>query len=325
MSKQMKEKRAELFKKSTVRIFLGKFLSGEIEKLEPVSDPKYGYRYPLLESILGDPSLVEDFLNELYEAGIIERELYDKPIYCPSCSSANVSMRYSCPFCQSFDIEKSSLIEHIKCGYIGMEKEFRKGSKLICPGCSESLTKPDIDHRKAGIWCTCNNCEKSFDIPIPTHFCRDCHKSFLFEEAVTTDVYAYRLTEEARREASFDWVFTAPIVKFLESKGMEVHSPGLLKGKSGAEHIFNIVAFKGEITREVNVIDIAITKDDEVSEQPIIAMFAKIYDVTPDKAYLIAVPKMNEKGKKMAVSYNIILVEAKDQTQVLKALEKHIS
>jgi hypothetical protein len=40
---------------------------------------------------------------------------------------------------------------------------------------------------------------------------------------------------------------------------------------------------------------------------------------------LIAVPKMNEKGKKMAVSYNIILVEAKDQTQVLKALEKHIS
>jgi hypothetical protein len=320
-----KEKRIELFKKSVVQTFLSKFLTGEIEKLEPVYDPKYGYRYPVVESILGDPSLVEAFLKELYEAGILERELYDKTIYCPNCSSVNISMRYSCPFCQSFDIEKSSLMEHIKCGYIGMEKDFIKGNKLVCPGCGESPTKSGVDYRKAGIWCTCNNCKKSFDIPVPTHFCRDCHKVFMFEEATYADAYAYRLTEEARREASLDWVFTVPIVNFLESIGMKVESPGLLKGRSGAEHIFSIAAFKGETTREVNVFDIATAQEEEVSEQPIIAMFAKIYDVEPDKAFLIAVPKMNEKGRKMASSYNIVLIEAQDQKEALQALEERIS
>ncbi|OYT46973.1 hypothetical protein B6U79_04900 [Candidatus Bathyarchaeota archaeon ex4484_231] len=52
MSKKLHEKRAELFKKSAVQIFLSKFLSGEIERLEPEYDPKIGYHYPLLESIL---------------------------------------------------------------------------------------------------------------------------------------------------------------------------------------------------------------------------------------------------------------------------------
>ena len=322
MSKKPHEKRAELFKKSAVQIFLSKFLSGEIERLEPEYDPKIGYHYPLLESILDESSNAETFLNELHTAGILERELYDKIIYCPKCGSANISMRYCCPFCRSFNIEKSSLMEHIRCGYIGMEKDFKKGDKLVCPRCGEELVKPDVDYRKAGVWCMCNDCRKSFDIPVPTHFCRECHLTFMFEDADYKDVYAYRLTEEARKEASLDWVFVAPIIRLLKSKGLKVESPGVLKGRSGAEHVFNIVAFKGETRREVSVIDIATTREDEVSEQPVIAMFAKIYDVTTDKSYLIAVPKMNEKGKKMAVSYNIILIEAKSQKQAIKALEE---
>jgi len=325
MSQKLREKRAELFKKGTVQIFISKFLGGEIEQLEPVYDPKYGYHYPILESILEDPSKVEEFLDTLYTAGILERELYDKTLYCPNCGSANVSMRYCCPFCQSFNIEKSSLIEHIKCGYIGMEKNFRNDNKLVCPTCGAELSKPDVDYRKAGIWCTCNDCKKSFDIPVPMHFCRNCHTNFMFEDAVSKDVYVYRLTEEAKQEASLDWVFMTPIIKFLKSKGLKVESPGKLKGKSGAEHTFNIVAFKGGVPREVHVFDIATTQEGEVSEQPIIAMFAKIFDVKLDKAYLIAVPKMNEKGKKMAVFYNIILIEAKDQEQTLRNLEKHVS
>jgi len=324
MSQKLKEKRAELFKKGIVQILISKFLNGEIEQLEPVYDPKYGYHYPAVEALFEEPSEVEKFLDTLYSAGILERELYDKIIYCPNCGSANISMRYCCPFCQSFNIEKSSLVEHVKCGYIGMEKDFKKGNKMVCPTCGAELSKPDLDYRKAGIWCTCNNCQKSFDIPVPMHFCRNCHKTFMFEDAVAKDVYVYRLTEEAKQEASLDWVFTAPIIKFLKTKGLKVESPGSLKGKSGAEHTFSIVAFKDGIPREVHVFDIATTQEEEVSEQPIIAMFAKIFDVELNKAYLIAVPKMNEKGKKMAVFYNIVLIEARNQKQVLKSLEKHV-
>jgi len=69
------------------QLLLSKFLSGEISRLDPVYDPKYGYRYPVVEALVGDPEETEKFLNKLYETGILERELYDRIIYCPFCGS----------------------------------------------------------------------------------------------------------------------------------------------------------------------------------------------------------------------------------------------
>jgi hypothetical protein len=58
-----------------------------------------------------------------------------------------------------------------------------------------------------------------------------------------------------------------------------------------------------------------------VSEQPVIALFAKIYDVSPENAYLIAIPKVSENGKKMAELYSIKLIEAKNQKEAIKELK----
>ena len=55
-----------------------------------------------------------------------------------------------------------------------------------------------------------------------------------------------------------------------------------------------------------------------------IALFAKIYDVSPDNAYLIAVPKVSENGKKMAELYNIKIIEAKNQKDLVKALKEQL-
>ena len=57
-----------------------------------------------------------------------------------------------------------------------------------------------------------------------------------------------------------------------------------------------------------------------MTEQPVIALFAKIFDVSPNQAYLIAIPKLNENGRKMAELYNIRIVEAKDQKEAIRAL-----
>jgi len=321
MQKTGKPKRAELYKDRNTQAFLSKFLSGEIGELEPVYDPKLGYRYPIVEAIVGDAADVEDFLNRLCEAGVLERRLYDKIIYCPKCGSANISVHYCCPYCKSFNIQKSSLIEHIKCGYMDIEENFRKGKKLVCPKCREELGKPDVDYRKAGIWCTCKDCSKSFDIPDTAHFCRYCHEDSTFEDAVIKDVYAYSLKEEVREEAAVGWTIVAPIREFLQENGFEVESRAFLKGKSGANHMFDIVAYKGDIKGKVTVIDLAISTEDAVPEQPVIALFAKIFDVSPDSAYLIAIPEMSENGKKMAGLYNIKVVEAKNQKDAIKALE----
>jgi hypothetical protein len=69
------------------------------------------------------------------------------------------------------------------------------------------------------------------------------------------------------------------------------------------------------------VIDLATSAEDAVSEQPVIALFAKIYDVSPENAYLVAIPKMGENGKKMAELYNIQVIEAKNQKEAIKTLK----
>jgi hypothetical protein len=324
MSKVPKIERAEVYKDHHVQLLLSKFVSGELNKLTPVYDPKRGYRYPIAEKIVGEPAATDEFLSHLFDVGVLERELYDKIIYCPNCDSANVSVHYCCPHCKSFNIRKSALVEHVPCGYIDAEEKFRKEEKLVCPKCGKELSKPDVDYRKAGIWCTCSDCGKSFDIPVPLHFCRDCRQGFSFEDALYKDVYLYKISDEAMQEAALGLILIAPIKEFLEKRGFAVETPGFLKGKSGASHMFDIMASRGGISRNITVMDLATVSEGVISEQSVIGMFAKIYDVSPDKACLIAIPKMNENGKKLAALYNIELIEAKNQKEALELLKATI-
>jgi hypothetical protein len=322
MSKTGKVERLELYRDRDTQLLLAKFLNGEIKELEPVYNPKQGYSYPKVEAIVGDSSHAEAFLNKLHETRILERRIYDKILYCPKCGSASISVRHCCPHCKSLDIKKSCLIEHVKCGYMDVEENFRKGSRLVCPKCHEELTRIDVDHRKAGVWCTCKECSKSFDVPIASYFCRDCRGNFDFEEIMIKNIYAYSLREEAKNEATSGWVLIAPIRELLKNEGFDVESPAFLKGKSGANHMFDVVARKGRGTQKVTVIDLATSSEGIISEQPVIALFAKIFDVSPDDAYLIAMPKIAENGKKMAQLYKIQIIEAKNERDATKTLKE---
>lgn len=322
MNTSGKTGRLELYKQRNTQALLGKFLSGEINELQPTYDAKLGYRYPTVEAIVGDAANSEIFLKKLHEAGILERKLFDKTVTCPKCSSTSVSIHYCCPYCKSFDIQKSSLIEHVKCGYMDVEENFHKAGKLICPKCNDELKKPDVDYRRAGIWCVCKDCGKSFDIPLTRLFCRDCNMNFTFEDAVIEDIYSYRLTEEARQEAGLGWVLVGPIKEFLEEIGLEVEGPAFLKGKSGANHTFDVAARSKDAARRVTVIDLATATEGPVSEQSVIALFAKTFDVSPDKAYLVAIPRLNENGKRMAELYNIQVIEAKNQSEAIRVLKE---
>ena len=108
--------------------------------------------------------------------------------------------------------------------------------------------------------------------------------------------------------------------------GFEVKSPAFLKGKSGANHMFDIAASREENANKVTVIDLATASTDNVvSEQPVIALFAKIFDVSPDAAYLIAIPRLNDNARKMAELYNIRAVEAKNQKEAINSLKEKMT
>lgn len=324
MSKTSRAERLELYKERDTQALLSKFLNDEIKELLPVFGPDQSYGYPTAEAIVGDRSLAEALLDRLFQAGILERRIYDETIHCPKCGSTRISVRYSCPHCKSFDIRKSSLIEHVKCGYMDVEDNFKKDGKLVCPKCHEELKKPDVDHRRAGVWCTCKDCSKSFDIPVTSHFCRDCHGDFTFEEIVIKNAYSYSLAEKARNEATLGWTLITPIKDLLGKEGFRVESPAFLKGKSGANHSFDIVARRGEEPERVTVIDLASSSEGTISEQPVIGLFAKIFDVSPDDAYLVAIPKISENGKKMAQLYKIHVIEAKNEKDATRALREEL-
>jgi transcription elongation factor Elf1 len=321
MPKALKKELLRLYKDHKVQLLISKFVSGELGTLNPTFDPKHGFSYPVVNDIIGNSSRADEFLQKLFEGGVLERKLYDKIIYCPSCSSANVSIHYTCPHCKSFDVKKSALIEHIKCGYIDTEDHFQKGDKLVCPRCNKELTNPDLDYHRAGVWCTCNQCGKSFDIPVPAHFCRECEENFTFDDAICKDVYSYSLTPEAAKEANQSCILTVPIIESLEDMGFKVESPGFLNGKSGTRHMFDLTAVSAGKKKNTTVIDLATSTDDVVSEQSVISMFAKIFDADPEKACLVAIPRMSENGRKLATLYKINLIEAKNQAAAIEALK----
>ena len=53
-------------------------------------------------------------------------------------------------------------------------------------------------------------------------------------------------------------------------------------------------------------------------------MFAKMFDVKPDRAIIIAVPGMSEVGRRLAESYKIDLIEASGVDELRRKLEKTI-
>lgn len=320
MAQSGKKPSTSIYTDLNVQNLLGKFIQGKITTLEPVYSTQKGYSYPIVEELLDDPSQATAFLNHLYESGILERKVFDKTLSCPTCNSSSINFRYCCPFCKSFNIQKSSLIEHVKCGYMDIESKFTKNGLLICPKCNKELKQVDVDYRKAGVWCSCKDCNKNFDIPVAEHFCRDCHQISTFEEVVINDVYSYTPKGNLKADSSITWFFSSAITEFLIKEGFNVEPSSTVKGKSGASHTFDVVAINPK-TSNVTVIDLSIAENC-VSEQPVIALFAKIFDVSPEKAYLVAAPRINENAKKMAELYSIRVIEAKSPEEAVAALKE---
>jgi hypothetical protein len=309
---------------AAAKALLNKFLNGEITTLTPVFDSKTGYSYPQAEAVVGSAGNVEVLLNKLTQQKMLTRKLVDKALFCPQCGSASISFRYCCPFCKSFDIQKSNLIEHVKCGYLDVEEKFRKGGKLICPKCHEEIKHADVDYRKAGVWCVCQECQKSFDMPISQHYCTSCHSVSSFEDAVIKDVYSYSLAKSAKRKISLDMLLLQQIQDLFIEKGFKVESPAYLVGKSGAKHSFNLAAYKEGTRTGVTVLDVEVSSEGVVSEHPVIALFAKKFDVSPDRAFLVAVPKLGDNASKMTDLYGIQAIEATTQAEVIALLKSKL-
>ncbi|MEM3737639.1 MAG: hypothetical protein QXJ75_06120 [Candidatus Bathyarchaeia archaeon] len=285
-------------------------------ELEPLLDAERGCRYPEVEKILGNSEEAAAFLERLAAEGVLERKLTSKSLGCPHCHSPNIAILTFCPYCRSYNIEKSLLLEHLKCGYIGTDSQFRREDKLICPKCNALLAEGGKDYRKIGAWFECHECRKRFSEPSTHERCRGCGATFQINDADLVSCYSYTLGKEATlRTQRLKTIL--PISAFLKSAGYSVENSGRIQGKSGVSHQFDLVATKGD---EKLLVDVACSEV-EVDIQPVITMFAKTYDIAPpSRAILVAMPSLSNAAKQLANLYQIAFVEGKDSGEVTAKL-----
>lgn len=294
-----------------VQLLANFLLTGGAPEIAPDLDTELGVRYLEVERLTSeDPGAVKKWLERLVTEGVLKRRFVNKLIICPKCSSSDTPIHYCCPHCRSLDLEKKALFEHLACGVIDKEDNFRKDGQLVCPRCSRQLGDLGITHRAVGSWFFCRSCLKPFDRPMSFHVCAKCKHYFAVEDAIFVDVFAYGLTEEAEKQLKSGGFFLKPLKDMLEKSGYTVAVGGMLRGSSGTDHRFDLVGSKqqGSVVETV-VLDV-VSSDRLVSDGSVTTMFAKRYDTNPKKSILVVIPGITENGKKLASLYKIEVVEA---------------
>ena len=134
------------------------------------------------------------------------------------------------------------------------------------------------------------------------------------EDANYESVYAYELDETVKEVAVEIRSVLNSIIGLLRSRGFEVQVPGLVNGRSGEKHMFDLVA---EIGPERSLALDIFVADGYVPDRVVTLMFAKLYDTTFTDAFLVAMPGLSEEGRRLASLYRIKLIEGRTRDGVM--------
>ncbi len=295
--------------------------SGE---LQPAFDIVIGYHYPDVVSALSvTPKESLEIARRLVAMGAASEEYTEQVIRCPYCNSEYTTVRFHCPFCNSKRLSKEVLIEHKPDGAIAPLSKYVKGDKgMVCPVCNKPLMEEGKDYRKVGVWYSCMGCGKQFDTPKNTYLCLSCGKDFSTPELIISFVNKIVVKKEVMDDFFKQYFVLQPVTELLAQLGFQCRSPGLIAGKSGYTHTFNIVATDGG--GKTYAIDF-VKSESYVDEGSVLALFAKVLDTKPDQAYLICIPGISEGGKRFAAMYNIKVVEGESMAEVISRMKVQLS
>lgn len=293
-----------------------------LDEIVPVFEEPVGYYYAdIAKACCASPQESLELAERIVSLGLGTRAYHDQVLKCPHCDSDRVTSRVSCPFCNSPQIMKEALVEHISDGVMAPLSSFKKEDEsLICPGCKKVLPPKSKEYRTVGAWYKCTGCGKQFDSPKSVYRCRNCGKEFAVQDLVISFVSRIEMNKEALGEFSRHQLILRPVLEAMRKAGYEASSPGVIVGKSGVKHTFNLMGRKENGTIAV---DIAIAKD-AVNESSVFSTFAKVLDTTPAKSFLICVPGISESAKKFASLYRIEVVEGASVDEATKSFASRL-
>jgi len=91
LSRRTAKKQLEIFTDSRVQHFLGRFLNGQLSKINPTLNEETGYKYPEVESLVGNHEDVEPFLESLVNHGLLIPSISGMLACCTTCGSCKLS------------------------------------------------------------------------------------------------------------------------------------------------------------------------------------------------------------------------------------------
>ena len=317
--------RREAYIDPKTRDLLRKLLQdGDKEEIIPIYSPKSGFIYPLTGTQLTESevgNIPREHLENLAELNILQKEFYDSVSVCPTCQSTILTLHNRCPRCKSHNVEKTSLTEHIPCGYIDQRSKYVQDR---CPKCGEPLLEGQF--RNMGRWYICKDCGERFENPEFDVVCHNCNKNFAVKEAQLLEIPKFSLNLARLKEIRQNVASLENIRDLLVELGFNVEIPGLAVGqKSGMQHHFSLIAKKQVGDQEIIIaLDHAISES-EVSSSPLILYIYKASEVTIDIPIFVAMPKLNETAKKIAQGHGILLIEGStDEKDTIEKIRKDI-
>ena len=95
---------------------------------------------------------------------------------------------------------------HTVCQYAGVEEEYNKAGKLVCPKCQQVLRTTGQDFTSMGVLRKCRDCGEVFGHPAIKWRCLKCGAVVPEDKALEVDAYTYTLTkkEEVRLTLTFE-------------------------------------------------------------------------------------------------------------------------
>jgi hypothetical protein len=303
----------------------------EIEKLpdkaiKPVVDFNENCLfYPILAKIGESPENI-DFLDELVEEGVLNKEVYEKLIICPNHPDAySSSVRLYCPKCNSLNVDKLNLYEHRRCGFIteSTEFDFSNPKNSTCPSCKRKIVDYKKEIRVPAMWHQCIDCEEKFDNAIIKLYCRQHEHDFETNSGQFVTTYAYRLKDFEAPITSDDDKMHHELVSLLNEFNFTTEFKVSVKGKSGNSHKIPIYT-KNNATGEAITIFV-VKKSENLTQSDINAILIPILDVGPKNVLLLTSSTVEEGVTPFAKQYGIEIISDPDLSKIIQHIDEFVS
>ena len=140
--------------------------------------------------------------EQLTTLRLMERKFADKVTICPHCASARLTVRESCSRCGDRNIVEEPIVHHLKCASQGPERDFRRGTELVCPKCLQQLKNFSVDYDRPGSIGICQSCGHLSTEHKVGFLCLDCDTHIEARNVDSRIIHSYHLTSEGRSVAA---------------------------------------------------------------------------------------------------------------------------